>query len=284
MRFSQKLFSMAILLSSLVPLTSFGVPTETIEPRTDCQSAREYITAHGFLKSHADLGINPDQQRQIASRVASGCTGAAGRFISVFETLQRLELGGHDSLTHAEKIAHLSDAHAKTFLYVLRTAYLKEYLDLDLATSLKWAKELSNDYKGNVKNAEQDFRDLVEFCQDRRGLSLSPAQCGPIAGRITKANEEFTTPVAPAFKKLFTFLRTESSLNMTVEKALEQAEKIARISPSAPDNFILAYQYGIRGRGLDLAASDGLTFASQIAQKTVESTNEAKRKPAQEKP
>ena len=72
-------------------------------------------------------------------------------------------------------------------LFALSTLFLQNYLDMDLASSLKMARELSLEYRGNPMAAAMDYAKLTEFCVQEKGLDLSKPRCGKLAVRVARA-------------------------------------------------------------------------------------------------
>lgn len=254
----------------LISLPAWGAEVLPIPPKIDCKSAREFITTFEFLRTKKDLNFNHDMSRTVADKVAQGCTGAAKRFISSFEFLMRAELGTRNAIEISIELSQKSDSYAETFKNIFTKAYLAEYLDMDLTTSLQLARSLSTDFKGKVEYANKDFNELVEFCMGPTKMNLPPPRCGIIAARISKIGENFNDRMAPGFKKVFDFLREQKEVQGSVGEYLSLAEEVVSHSPYAADNFILAYKYGLQNNGLDLPAAKSLEFAKTIASHTKE--------------
>jgi hypothetical protein len=142
-------------------------------------------------------------------------------------------------------------------------------LDLDFNTSLEMAKSLSMDYKGDPNLAKKDFFELVDFCTDEKALGLSRPQCGVIAGRIVKKAENFNVSILDKFVEIFNFMISDKGPSPDLLIALTIAEEITAIGPEAPENFIMAYKYGINESGLSLPAARALSFAKRISKNAV---------------
>lgn len=253
------------------------------EIRHDCKSTKEYITTREYFEKSDQLSLDASQVEQVAHDVSKSCTGAAARFIRSFEVLMKVELGTRNSLRLALELAKKNDAFTDSFLGVFQRAFLKEYLDLDLATSVNLAQSLSLDYKGDVKRGVKDFIDLTKYCLDVSKVGLSLPQCAKMAGELAKAGENFDKAMAPAYFEIYEFLTTEDGLTMPVGDAFNLAQKIVLQSPYAVDNFISAYRYAAGWDGMDRSAKEALIFAQQMSERTNQ-ISDANRTPAQQPP
>lgn len=270
-RFVRKLvFSLAFIFTSIAIAQEVPEVPETPEV---CRTSREYITALEYLRENSKkFGIEDSQARKLAEIVASGCTGAAQRFISTLDLLVRVEMGTNDAIDQALSLSSKTDKHAKAFREIFKRLFLKKYLDLDLITSLSVAKKLSVDFKGNVESVASDFYRLVEFCLEHKVLGLSLKQCGQLAGRVAALAERWNMEVSREFIEQYQFLK--SDLGLSISESLALAEEIVAISPHAVSNFIDGYKYASSRGGLDLPAKEALGFAKKLAVQTLKKDTE----------
>ena len=213
---------------------------------------------------------------KIAEGIAAGCTNAGRRFVQVAQTLLRAGLGGKDALKFAQELALKSEGEARAFVGIFRLAFLDDGLDMDLASSVQIARELSVEFKGESSWAYDDFRKIVEFCLKDRGLDLPRVACGRLASRIAKRAEVANGGISSDFMKVFKFVvDPKNGPGITTSQALETAEEIALIGPDAVENLISAYRYAIRAKGLGLPVEEAFAFARKMAQ-TVPSHSKVK--------
>jgi len=233
-----------------------------------CSSAKEFITTFEYLKSHKDLGLSSQEMFNVATAVAKGCTGAAARFVKIFEVLTKSDAGTRDAMKLAITLSAKSQAYCDTFVAVFSRSYLSDYLDLDYMTSLKLANALATDYRGDPRIAAKDFEALVNFCVNDKEVGLAKPECGLIAGRIVKHAENFNALIADEYIKVYHFLTSDAGPSAPIVTALKIAENVVSQGPEAGDNFITAYNYGIDRSGLDFTAGQSITFAEDIAKNT----------------
>jgi hypothetical protein len=233
-----------------------------------CESTKEFITTFEYLKSHAELGLNENENFKVAQSVAKGCTGAAQRFVKTFELLMKAEAGPRGSMNVAIDLANKSQNYADTFNLIFTRSYLAEFLDLDYKTSFELAQRLSVDYDGNPKIAAKDFLKLVDFCTNEKEVGLSKPRCGVIAARVVQKTEGFHAQMAAEFFKIYHFLISDKGPSSPVVKALEVAESVIEQGPEAGDNFIAAYKYAVDRKGLDFTAERSISFAQSLAHNT----------------
>jgi hypothetical protein len=274
MNLAQKIFIGALLVSIL------GAPSS----QASCTSTREYITTLEFLRTKKELGMEEAESRRVARKVAKGCTGAASRFIRVASVLSGSGLGPHDSLTKGLEFAARDDREAETFVTVFRQAYLEQGLDLDLRASLKMADELTREFEGNTLGVRDDFERLLTFCASASSLNLPKPQCGTFAARLARAGQRWSGGISQPFLRAFEFMREEiAGPKLATGKALELSEKLVSAGPDAPDNFITAYKYATKRKGLDLAVEPALKFATEMGLETLDDSETPAASPSKSK-
>jgi hypothetical protein len=231
-----------------------------------CSSTREFVATLEFLRSVKEFALPEPEARKVAESIAVGCTHAGRRFIQVAQTLLKAGLGGKDTLKTAQEFAHRTEGEARAFIGIFRLSFLEDGLDLDLLNSIQMARELSVQFVGESVWAYDDFRKIVEFCVRDRGLDLPKAACGQLASRIAKKSEVANGGVAADFMKIFKFaVDSKNGPGVTTGKALALAEEVAVVGPDAVENFISAYRYAIREKGLGLPADEAFSFARKMA-------------------
>lgn len=234
----------------------------------NCTSTKEFITTLEYLRKHTELALPELDARQLAEKVALGCTGAAERFIKVASVLSKAQLSGRDAVAAALKLSSKSDAQAETFVSVFKKSFLADYLDLDMKTSVDLAHSLSAEFSGDQVQVRKDFEKFVDFCLEQSKLNLPRPQCAPLAARLAKKGEATGKPVFNAFRDLYEFMKSEKGPNLSNEDVVQRAEAMVSISPVAAQNFIQAYKFGVASSGLGLPAKDAYDFAKRMAERT----------------
>lgn len=251
---------------TMAPLTEKKEPIEIL----DCQSTREFITTYRYLEKEQDhLGMSEKEIQRVADNVSAGCTGAASRFVRSFEMLSQVEIGSRTALRVALALSKREDARADAFIEVFKRAYLREFMDLDLTTSLKIAESLSVEFLGKPEQALADFVTLSEWCGQDKGLNLPLPICAQLAARVSKKGEKFEQGLADSFKEVFHFLKQhEATKGIGLKQALQLSESVATTSPQAVANFKEALVFGLSQKGLELPADRALRFAEVLAIRT----------------
>ena len=236
---------------------------------TPCQTTREFITVLEFLRSDSDFKPPEAEARDLALKVAEGCSGSARRFIRVAKALSSAGSTRKDATRIALKFSTGSDAETDAFSSVFRKSIAEDSLDLDLDSALKIALSLSKGFSGNLTKVRDDYEKLVDYCSNSTNLGLPRAQCGSFAARIVSASEKWEDGVALPFITSFEYLKSEKGPALIMADALRLAEDLSKQGPSAHENFAQAYQYALSSSGLGLTRDEAIKFARKIS-KTAE--------------
>ncbi len=282
---SFRYFSILWILSGLCSLPSVAKENKKLTSYY-CQSHREFITTLEYMRKQDHYKMGEVFSRDIAHQVSNGCTGAAKRFVKIYELLVKVEAGARSSAQFAVELAQKSDAHVETFMGVFKNAYEPQKLDLDVLSSVKIAQRLSSDYQGDVQQALRDYESLVSFCLDEQHIGASAPQCALLAAEVATAGEGHKESISKSFQKLYTWLRTDSSTGVSMKKAIEISKTVVATHPKAVENFMMAYKYGLKDKGLNFSANQSLNFAMNITQKAVKNLSERsgqERQPAHKK-
>ncbi len=234
-----------------------------------CLSAREYITAVRFLRQQKDFSLNEKQIRTLADTVSKGCTGSSKRFILVTKLLVKTGLDSRSSLKLAVKLSNRTEKEIKTFTYIFKRSYLKDFLDLDIKTSIDIAYMLANKFDGNHLNSQRTFNQILRLCNHKGQLDMPSKTCAKLAARVAKSGKDFKKPIGDGFKKLFHYLIKSDGPNLATFKALQLAEEMMKNGPKSSRNFIQAYKFGISKKGLNVTRGQSINFAKKIASRTI---------------
>lgn len=241
-------------------------PPETKPKETEtCTTTREFVTALEFLRADENFRLKESEARDLAFKVAEGCTGAAKRFIRVAKTLVSSGSTRKNATETGLKFASTSDAATDAFTTVFQQTIAEDSLDLDFEASLRIALSLSKEFSGDLKKVREDFVKVVDFCSDTETVGLARSQCGPFAANVAKAGEKWNSGIAQPFIQSFEYLRSNSGPALVTGDALKVAEALITKGPGAPDNFKQAYQYASSNSGLGLTREDAIRFAKKMA-------------------
>lgn len=235
-----------------------------------CSPTREYVTTLRFLRAHSEFALNEDKAEELADSISHGCVGAAKRFIEISNILISARIGSRDAIEIGKRFAMATDDVSRAFIAIFKTVYLQKYLDLDVHTSLQTALALSIDFKGDVKLAEADFANIVNFCLDPEELDLPNVQCADMAAKTTRLGQNFEkTYVSHHFIDLFRFLTSSSGPNKSSVEALKIIDSVLPFGPAASNNFQNAYRFAISEKGLGLDENKALDFAKKMASRSI---------------
>lgn len=231
-----------------------------------CTIAQEYITTLEFLRDRRELEVPEKEAREMAEKVAAGCTGSAKRFIRVAQVVSKAGLSAHDAVKTGLEFVTRTDREAETFITVFQKSFLKEYLDLDLRAAMRMAHALSTQFEGDQLAVRGDFERLVEYCVGATNLDLPRPECGAWAARIARQGDRFSGGVAEPYLAIFEFARSgEPGPGLTTGNALKLAEELVAFGPGVDQNFIRGYRYAASPSGLALTQNDALAFARRMA-------------------
>ncbi|EQC46682.1 hypothetical protein [Bacteriovorax sp. Seq25_V] len=229
-----------LLLLSLVTSTHAA---QTKPKILSCHSSKEFITAYNFLKSKTELKLEDKKIHSIALKVSAGCTNSAKRFLKVFETLTRAEVDSRSSLEYAKKYSNMSDNSTEAFLTIFKETFLKDFLDLDIKTSLSLADKITTDDDKNIKTTKEDFQQIVKFCKKSSGLELNGKKCSELALEVLNSSVKYKTSIYKVFEDSFKFLTNQTTVNLPSYQAIDIAKKISSYGPKAFENFKETYQF-----------------------------------------
>ncbi len=253
------------LIVTVLFIISFSlIAKEKEEKFEECLSTREFITVVGFLNEQKQFKLKDADLVSIANSVAAGCTGAAGRFISVSKMLIESGIDSNTSLKIAKRFAEKETKYAETFIALFKQSYLQKYLDLSAGDALKLALKLTIDIDGSIESVMDDFGHLALFCT-QKDLNLPYQTCSELAGRISVYGAKYEKRIGESFTNLYYFLVDSSGPSLPTFKALEVAESTMKNGPAAYTNFTKAYAYAISGDAPAAVGKDPVSFSLQMA-------------------
>lgn len=232
-----------------------------------CTSAREFITSYRFMTDSL-VKLPADEARKLGEQVAKGCGGAADRFIRVTRTMIRAGMTPKDSVALGVELSGKRAAEVDSFLAIFRVLFLREYMDLDLPTSVRTARSLMGEFRADIEGVRRDFEQLAGFCARSgrsRTLDLPKGQCADFAVKIARAGQKHGGGIAEPFIDLYEFLVSKGGPALGAADALSLAESLLQSGAYASRNFIDAYQFGTSKNGLKLDSRDAIGFARGLA-------------------
>jgi hypothetical protein len=235
-----------------------------------CEPLKEYREAINFFRIQKE-DINPSEARarELAGEIAKGCDGAAQRFVKTFLLLKKSGVDHPRAIEYAVEFAKSDDETVENFFELFKKTYLGEYFDLDYSSALKISFELSKLYKGNRKKALQDFLEISKFCLKRDGLNLPISQCADIAVVMARLSQYYPEGVHEEFFKLYKALREDRRFGVSIKTALRIIREVLPFGPTAPKNFLKAYEYAIDPQGLASGGLAAIKFSVLMARNSV---------------
>lgn len=258
----------ALITTTLLLLAAARTQAEvTPAAAVNCQTTREFVTALEFLRADEDFKLKDkeNEARDIAFKVAEGCTGAARRFIRVAKTLTQAGANRKDATEVALKFAQGKDAETDTFNTVFRRCIAEDSLDLDFDASQRIALQLSKEFAGDQKKVVKDFERVVDYCADTSRLGLPRTSCGRFAANVAQSGEKWEDGASKPFIRSFEYLASDSGPGLVTGDALKTAEMLAKQGPGAHENFQQAFQYATSSSGLNLPRDQAIHFAKKMA-------------------
>jgi hypothetical protein len=235
-----------------------------------CETSKEFITTFEFLKKKQIYYRSGDQALATAKKVASGCTGAANRFIRTIKILEKTDLTSGEVLSLAEGAAIRNDEVAEAFLKIYAILFASDGYDLDQNTAMTLARKLSIDYAGDVKMAMKDFEKISEFCQEKEPMKFGKSQCASVAQKFAVVSDKAGMPVADKFISTLQFLVSKNGPALTTKDSLDLLHELMSRHPQAVVNFRSAYEYAVSEKGLGAHQAEAIKFAKFLASQTLE--------------
>src|SRR4051794_34214870 len=94
--------------------------TEQATYDLNCTSTLEFVTALEFLRTEKTFAIKEADVRSLASKVSSGCSGSALRFIRIVQLMSKAGMGSKDALELGLEFSKRRDRETETFITVFQ--------------------------------------------------------------------------------------------------------------------------------------------------------------------
>jgi hypothetical protein len=147
--------------------------------------------------------------------VSAGCEGSAKRFISTIQSLQKTEVTNAEKLQLAIELANREQESVETFNHVFRWAYARDGFDLEIASGLKLACEVTILFPGDQKRALDVFKETTDFCSKSDKIAIPRPACAELAKEIALTTKEKTPSSAQIFIESYNYLREKVKLPQT---------------------------------------------------------------------
>ena len=130
--------------------------------------------------------------------------------------------------------------------------------------------KLSAKYDGNIKNAVENFKELVGFCSQHKSLNLPSTQCAKLATEVTINGGSYQDLIAPKFKELISFLKEhKSGPKLPLLKSISIAKEIILYGEKATENFTQAFKFAVSKDGLKYDHTMAMDFATKLAKRSL---------------
>ncbi len=230
-----------------------------------CDPIKEYKESLNFFrKEKGDINPSEARARNLAFEIAKGCAGAAKRFVKVFLLLKKSGVDQTRAIVYSLEFAQSDDETVENFFELFKKTYLGEYFDLDYSSALRISFELSKMYKGNRKQAREDFLAISKFCMDKDGLNLPVSNCAELSVAMSQLSQYFPEGVRHDFFKLYKSLREDRRFGVSVLTAIRIIHEILPYGPTAPNTFLKSYEFAIDPEGLASGGAAAIKFAVQM--------------------
>lgn len=247
---------------------------EIIDPRAKmiteaarhlCSSTDEYIRTLTFLRESKEVVLPETTARLVAEKVSRGCEGAAERFQHVLLLLKGVGVSDPKSLELALRFSNAPPDVQRNFTVVFSRAFLNEFFDYDYTTALSLALALSKDYDGDPAQLRDDFIYLTDLCKDSKTIDLPIRVCAEYAVKVARLSAVYPQGIRAHFGDLYKKLREDRDFGMDIKTALDVTYKVLKHGPRAHDNFMNAYAFAMKDKGLALDRTQALAFALKMA-------------------
>ncbi|MEY4615769.1 MAG: hypothetical protein RJB66_729 [Pseudomonadota bacterium] len=235
-----------------------------------CEPIKEYREMMNFFRSQKDE-INPSEAlaRQLAAEISKGCDGAARRFVKTFLFLKKSGVDHTRSIEYALEFSKTDQETVDNFFELFKKTYLGEYFDLDYSSALRISFELSKLYKGNRKQAREDFLQISKFCLEKTGLNLPVTQCADLSVSMARWSQYYPDGIRDDFFKLYRILRDDKRFGVSIKTSINIIREVLPYGPKSVQNFIRSYEYAIDPTGLASGGVAAIKFALSMAKNSV---------------
>ncbi len=237
-----------------------------------CDPFKEYKEAIQFFRTNkTEISPSEARAREWSLKISKGCTGAAKRFVKVFLLLKKSGVDQARAVLYGLEFAGTDDDTVESFFELFKKTYLGEYFDLDYTSALKLSFELSKKYKGNRRQAREDFLELSKYCLNKEGLNLPVTYCADLAVALTRLSQYYPDGIRSDFFKLYKALREDRRFGVNILTAMRIIKEVLPYGPLATQTFLKSYEFAIDPSGLSSGGMAAVKFAVTMAKNSVKS-------------
>jgi hypothetical protein len=234
-----------------------------------CNSTKEFKEAMHFFRVKKDE-INPSEGRArlLAAEIAKGCDGAALRFAKTYTLLKKSGVDLSKCIDTAMKFSKEDNETVENFFELFQKTFLSEFFDFDYYSALQISYEISSQYKGNRKQAREDFVNILNYCMKKEEMNLPMKTCAEVSLAMARLSQHFPDGVFKLFTDLFTTLKNDKRFGVSIKVALSIILDVLPNGPTAPKNFLDAFEYGLSTSGLGIDGKEALQFALSMSMRS----------------
>lgn len=234
-----------------------------------CHSIKEFKEAMHFFRVKKDE-INPSEGRArlLAAEIAKGCDGAALRFAKTYTLLKKSGVDIAKCIDTAMKFSKEDNETVENFFELFHKTFLSEFFDFDYYSALQISYEISSQYKGNRKQAREDFINILNYCMKKEEMNLPMKICAEVSLAMARLSQHFPDGVNKPFVDLFTTLKNDKRFGVSIKVALSIILDVLPNGPTAPQNFLDAFEYALSTSGLGIDGREALQFALSMSMRS----------------
>lgn len=235
-----------------------------------CPQSREWVTLIQFLRDQKDIAMPEKEILSVAMSASAGCEGAAARFVSAYEVLMKAGLRTRDAVSYGMKSALSSPETHAAFTSAFLTLFSSDGLDLTQADSLKLASALSHEWPGSVeqmKFVKEDFLGAAQLCSENSNFQVGKMECAEFSKNVALSGQDYDRGALSDTKKVLKYLSQSLSHELKRTELLNSALMIVKSGKGSYENFVDAYEFAIKKKGLEKSSQDAFALALEITQK-----------------
>jgi hypothetical protein len=231
-----------------------------------CHSTKEFKEALNFFRvKKSEINPSEGRARLLAAEIAKGCDGAAMRFAKTYTLLKKSGVDIGKCIDTAIRFSKEDDETVENFFELFHKTYLSEFFDFDYYSALQISYEISSQYKGNRKQSREDFVNVLNYCNKKDEMNLPMKTCAEVSLAMARLSQHYPDGVFKPFVDLFTTLKNDKRFGVSIRVALSILLDVLPNGPTAPQNFLDAFDYALSTAGLGVDGREALQFALSMS-------------------
>lgn len=231
-----------------------------------CHSTKEFKEAMNFFRvKKSEINPSEGRARLLAAEIAKGCDGAAMRFAKTYTLLKKSGVDLGKCIDTSIRFSKEDDETVENFFELFQKTYLSEFFDFDYYSALQISYEISSQYKGNRKQSREDFVNVLNYCMKKEEMNLPMKTCAEISLTMARLSQHFPDGVFKPFVDLYTTLKNDKRFGVSIRVALSILMDVLPSGPTAPQNFLDAFDYALSPAGLGIDGREALQFALSMS-------------------